>query len=65
MQDHHDDASVRAEFACPWCGERRMDELIWFEDDEVECQRCGCRYDPADGVPRCNGRPDLDRRETP
>lgn len=38
---------VEPGFACPHCGERRMDMLVWIEDDRVECQTCGHHYDPA------------------
>jgi rubredoxin len=32
--------------ACPQCGERRLDYLIWNEEEQVECQTCGQVYDP-------------------
>jgi hypothetical protein len=32
--------------ACPICGERHPDKLVWLDDDVVECQQCGCRYQP-------------------
>ncbi len=32
--------------ACPICGERDADKLVWLDDDVVECQQCGCRYQP-------------------
>lgn len=32
--------------ACPDCGERRQDTLIWHDDEFVECQTCGYRYLP-------------------
>ncbi len=41
------DERVEPGFACPHCGERRMDLLVWIEDDKVECQTCRHRYDPA------------------
>ena len=34
--DQHDITPVEPAFACPWCGEREMDLLIWVEDDVVE-----------------------------
>jgi len=35
-------------FACPDCGEREMDHLVWNDEwDLVECQTCGARFDPA------------------
>jgi len=30
--------------ACPSCGERRMDELLFKEDESVVCATCGTRY---------------------
>ena len=50
--NHHQQPSpepVPAAFACPRCGERNMDNLVWVEDDCVECQSCGCAYDPSAG----------------
>jgi len=39
---------VDEKFACPNCGEQKMDWLIWDEDaDTVKCQSCGTVYDPA------------------
>jgi rubredoxin len=32
--------------ACPQCGERRMDCLVWNEEELVECTTCGQVYDP-------------------
>jgi rubredoxin len=33
--------------ACPVCGERRYDWLVWRPDDSgVDCQTCGHFYDP-------------------
>ena len=49
MTDQHDSTPVEPGLACPWCGEREMDLLIWVEDDVVECHTCGCRYDPGPG----------------
>ena len=32
---------VAPEDACPQCGEREHDALVWVDDgDRVECQRC-------------------------
>ncbi len=33
--------------ACPTCGQRDADELIWIDDDRVECQRCKTIYRPG------------------
>ena len=35
---------VAPEDACPNCGERDCDELIWLDDDRIECQRCRTIY---------------------
>lgn len=35
--------------ACPDCGERNMDQLIWIGDDRVACQSCRTVYDPHEG----------------
>jgi len=32
--------------ACPVCDERHLDKLHWLNDEIVECQQCGCRYQP-------------------
>jgi uncharacterized Zn finger protein len=33
--------------ACPQCGERRADQLVWREDDSgVDCLTCGYFWDP-------------------
>lgn len=37
---------VAPEHACPQCGERDIDALIWQEDETVTCWKCGCNYDP-------------------
>lgn len=48
MQIHHEhDADlVPPEDACPQCGERRVDQLVWIDDDTVRCAGCGKCYDP-------------------
>ena len=33
--------------ACPGCGERHADLLIWQDDDNVRCFGCGTIYQPA------------------
>jgi Zn ribbon nucleic-acid-binding protein len=35
-------------FGCPRCGERRVDYLMWLEEDSehVECQSCCYMYEP-------------------
>ena len=33
---------------CPVCGERRMDLLVWHDDDgHVHCASCGATYNPT------------------
>jgi len=40
-------ADVDPEDACPNCGERRQDLLVWFENaDQVGCEACGHVYAP-------------------
>lgn len=34
--------------ACPECGERHADRLVW-EGDLVRCTSCGITFDPAAG----------------
>lgn len=48
------DEMVRADEACPACGERRMDYLVWQTeysiedegDEVVRCATCGAVYTP-------------------
>ena len=37
---------VGPETACPGCGEDLQDELIWTDDEFVQCQTCGWEYVP-------------------
>jgi rubredoxin len=48
MNASNNDTPVRvgAACACPSCGEREMDRLVWNEDEQVECTTCGHVYDP-------------------
>lgn len=40
------DDLVERVFACPFCGERRMDMLVWdYESTLVSCP-CGATYNP-------------------
>jgi len=32
--------------ACPGCGERRIDRLVWQDDETVKCTTCGKQYTP-------------------
>jgi DNA-directed RNA polymerase subunit RPC12/RpoP len=45
---YEQDDLVSLENACPRCGERRTDYLIWIDDEseEVECSTCGMVYKP-------------------
>ena len=46
-----DDNLVRPEDACPRCGERDADRLVWLDaphDDRVECQRCKTVFEPGE-----------------
>jgi rubredoxin len=31
---------------CPVCGERRVDWLVWINDDQVRCSSCQTVYAP-------------------
>jgi len=42
------DDLVRPEAACPDCGERRIDWLVWTDDVAVRCALCGGQYRPDD-----------------
>lgn len=47
MNRNHEEGPVdpvAQENACPNCGEREMDELVWLDDQRVECQRCHAVY---------------------
>lgn len=33
--------------ACPACGERLADKLVWQDDDAVHCGTCGADYQPG------------------
>ena len=42
-----DDEVVAEQDACPKCGERRLDNLVWQKDEKhVRCTTCGKRYAP-------------------
>jgi hypothetical protein len=32
--------------ACPQCGEDDLDHLVWIDDDQVRCDKCGTVYTP-------------------
>jgi len=39
---------VSPDFACPTCGERDADQLVWQDDATVRCARCGTEYQPLE-----------------
>ena len=49
--------SVAPEFACPDCGERNPERLVWITDEFpgadkfVRCDGCGTILDPTEGAP--------------
>lgn len=36
------------EDACPRCGEREADDLVWIDDEIVQCKQCGTAFRPED-----------------
>lgn len=38
---------VHPSAACPNCGERKVDLLVWQDDDSVRCSRCQATYEPS------------------
>ncbi|MFO0873153.1 MAG: hypothetical protein U0575_04170 [Phycisphaerales bacterium] len=44
-----DDNLVALQDACPLCGERNADRLVWIDDDRVCCSMCGTEYSPGHG----------------
>jgi hypothetical protein len=38
---------VGEKYACPGCGERDHDMLVWQDDDLVHCFGCGIVYEPG------------------
>ena len=40
-----DDAVAEAD-ACPRCGERHQENLVWQDDGKVKCTNCGTLYAP-------------------
>jgi uncharacterized Zn finger protein len=37
---------VDARAACPKCGQRDQDMLVWQDDGKVKCGLCGTVYEP-------------------
>ncbi len=40
------DNLVAPDDACPRCGERDADRLVWVDETNVRCATCGTEYDP-------------------
>jgi hypothetical protein len=40
------DDEVAETDACPGCGERNVDNLVWQDDRAVKCSTCGKQYTP-------------------
>lgn len=32
---------------CPYCGEKRVDSLVWLDEETVQCASCGGLYRPG------------------
>jgi hypothetical protein len=43
------DACLPTGMACPRCGERNPDSLVWQDDTTVHCMNCGTNYEPGTG----------------
>jgi hypothetical protein len=39
---------VENQFACPKCGNRIMDDLVFIDDDLVLCTHCQTEYNPLE-----------------
>lgn len=59
MNATHDDNMVAPCDACPSCGERDIDRLVWIDDERVRCATCEREYDP---LANRNGGGDDDSR---
>ena len=35
---------VEEAFACPKCHNRNVDELVWLDDETIQCTRCQTEY---------------------
>jgi len=53
-----DPDQIEPEDACPVCGERRIDCLVWADDEIVRCTTCGTEYDPLQDWNWKEGRSD-------
>lgn len=45
-RNENDNDLVSPQDACPRCGERHLDDLVWIDDETVRCMNCGTRYKP-------------------
>ena len=53
LVDEEGNEHVEKAFACPGCGESRVDRLVWNEGEGgefVDCQTCGRWYDPSEDL---------------
>ena len=46
---------VAAAFACPQCGEDRVDHLAWLDETTVRCTACAVEYQPDADAPPGDG----------
>lgn len=42
--NHDQDDLVPARDACPMCGERNPDRLVWIDHERVRCLNCNAVY---------------------
>jgi len=45
-ENPEEEALVAEHNACPQCGEKRIDWLVWQDDERVKCSTCGEVYAP-------------------
>jgi hypothetical protein len=46
MDPRSPDNLVEPQDGCPVCSERRVDCLVWVDDERVACSMCGTVYTP-------------------
>lgn len=46
IPNNDDDDLVPLADACPICGERQQDRLVWIDDERVRCANCKAEYSP-------------------
>jgi hypothetical protein len=44
LQTNGDIELVEEPFGCPHCHNRNADELVWLDDETVQCTRCNTEY---------------------